>query len=325
MFTALEEKQILALKHRLSRDITIGIVDSEHKSSKVFHEFCDALTHRVPQIQITKEEGTPQQPPQLIIGDGLRYQAVPSGHELPPFLDALAALNTNSPEISEHIKKRLQKNHLPATLTVFIAPQCTFCPQVVRQLIPLPMVDAKLQLIIIDGTLFPETAQVHNVQSVPTILLDDQFRWTGSVSLDELIDAVSTRDPALLGASSLESILKDGQAGHLAAMMLDAQQIFPAFYELLTHEKWPVRLGAMVVMEEIAGKNPAMSSEAISPLWNRFDRVSDQIKGDILYLFGEISDRRAVSWLEEVTAGEFDLEVKEAAREALGKMVKIDD
>jgi hypothetical protein len=325
MFSDLEKKQLLKLNDALSQEITIGLVESGHAHSQVFHEFCDGLTQLASKIIIAREDGSSQQPPQILIGSSLKYQALPTGLEMPPFIEALAALDSGPLQVTESIKSRLKENNLPATLTAFIAPQCTFCPKVVSQLIPLSMVESGVQLIVIDGTLFPEAAQTHKIQSVPTILIDDQFRWTGSVPIDELIDAVSTRNPALLGAASLESILKDGQAGHLAAMMLDAQKIFPAFYELLTHEKWPVRLGAMVVMEEIAEKNPAMSSEAISPLWNRFNRVSDQTKGDILYLFGEIADRRAVSWLEEVTAGEFDLEVKEAAREALGKMVKIDD
>ena len=189
------------------------------------------------------------------------------------------------------------------------------------QEITICMVESGVQLVVIDGTLFPEMTQAHKIQSVPTILLDDQFRWTGSVPLDELVDAVSTRDPALLGGASLESILKDGQAGHLAAMMLDAQKIFPAFYDLLIHDKWPVRLGAMVVMEEIAAQAPGIASEVIDPLWGRFEGVSDQIKGDILYLFGKIGDRRSISWLEEIITGDFDAAVKEAAKEALEKLV----
>jgi len=323
MFSDLEKKQLLKLNDELSQEITIGLVESGHAHSQVFHEFCDGLTQLAPKIRIAQEDGSSQQPPQILIGSSLKYQALPTGLEMPPFIEALAALDSGPLQVTESIKSRLKENNLPATLTAFIAAQCTFCPKVVSQLIPFSMVESGVQLIVIDGTLFPEMAQAHKIKSVPTILLEDQFRWTGSVPIDELIDAVSTRNPALLGAASLESILKDGQAGHLAAMMLDAQKIFPAFYELLTHEKWPVRLGAMVVMEEIAEKNPAMSSEAISPLWNRFNQVSDQTKGDILYLFGEIADRRAVSWLEEVTAGEFDLEVKEAAREALGKWLRL--
>jgi len=223
--------------------------------------------------------------------------------------------------ITESIKGRLKKNNLPATLIVFMAPQCTYCPQVISQLIPLAMVEAGVQLIVIDGTLFPDAAKTHRIQSVPTILLDEQFRWTGSVPIEEIMDAISTRNPALLGATSLESIVKDGQASHLAAMMIDAQEIFPAFYDLLIHDKWPVRLGAMVVIEEIAAQAPRMASEIIEPLWGRFERVSDQIKGDLLYLFGEIGDPNVIPWLKAVSAGEFDAEVIEAAKEALEKLV----
>jgi thiol-disulfide isomerase/thioredoxin len=321
MFTELEKKQLLKLNDALSRDIKIGLADAGHPQGQMFQDFCDNLVQLVPNIRIVKEEGSPRQPPQIFIGHNLRYQALPTGLELPPFIEALRALGSEQIQIDESIKSRLKKNNLPATLTVFMAPQCTYCPQVISQLIPLSMIEAGVQLIVIDGTFFPDAAQTHQIQSVPTILLDKQFRWTGSVPLDEIIDAICTRNPVLLGATSLESILKDGQASHLAAMMLDAQEIFPSIYELLIHEKWSVRLGAMVVMEEIAEKNSGMASEAIDPLWARFQGVADQVKGDILYLFGEIGDPRVIPWLAEVTAGEFDAEVKEAAKEALEKLV----
>ena len=321
MFSDIEKKQLLKLNHTLSREIKIGLADTGHPQSKMFQKFCDNLVQLVPKIRIAKEDGSPQQPPQILIGNGLRYQALPGGLEMPPFIEALTALDSGVLQITESIKSRLKKNNLPATLTVFMAPQCTYCPQVISQLIPLSMLEAGVQLIVIDGTLFSDAAQTHKIQSVPTILLDEQFRWTGAVPIDEIIDAICTRNPALLGATSLESIVKEGQASHLAAMMLEAQEIFPAFYDLLIHDKWPIRLGAMVVIEEIAEKNPGKALEAIGPLWARFEGVSDQVKGDILYLFGEIGDHRVIPWLTEVSADEFDVEVKEAAKEALEKLM----
>jgi len=323
MFTALEEKQIIKLNDQLSREITIGLVDSEHPHYKAFNEFCDNLSQLVPGIKIAKDGESPKQPPQIVIGNGLRYQALPAGHELQPFLETLIAFGSDSLNSAESAQTLLKKQKLPATLFLFIAPQCTFCPAVVRQLSPLPLVDDKIQLTIIDGTLFPETAEPHNIQAVPTLLLDEQFRWTGSVPLEEIINTINSRDPASLGAVSLENILKEGQASHLAAMMLDDKKIFPAFYELLINDKWSVRLGAMVVMEEIADQNPILASEVIDFLWGRFHQLSDQVKGDILYMFGEIKDRRAVSWLKEVLGGEYSEEVKEAAREAIEKMPKL--
>jgi len=41
MFTALEEKQILKLNDRLSREITLGLTDSRHPSYNTFKKFCD--------------------------------------------------------------------------------------------------------------------------------------------------------------------------------------------------------------------------------------------------------------------------------------------
>jgi len=324
MFTPLEEKQIIKLNHQLCHDITIGLVASRHTSSNLFHEFCEDLTRLVPKIKILKAEADPQDPPQILIDNGLRYQAVPAGYELQPFLEALAALESGSLKIAGPIKYLLKKNKLPASLTVFIAPQCTFCPQMVRRLIPLPMTDENLQLTIIDGTLFPEMAQTHRIRAVPTLLLDDQFRWTGSVPLEELIDTINTRDPVSLRPASLESIIKEGGAGRLAAMMLAAEKLFPAFYDVLTHHKWPIRLGAMVVIEEIVAKNPDLAAEALSPLWDRFPEASVQIQGDILHVLGEIGDPRSVAWLQTVLSGNFDREVKEAAREAAEKISNTD-
>lgn len=320
MFTALEEKQILKLNDRLSRDITIGLVDSDHPHFNTFKEFCHNLSQLVPGIKIAKEDGSPEQAPQIMIGKRLHYQTVPAGHELQPFIEALIAFSSNSSNTAEPIQPPLKKEKLPAVLTLFIAPQCTYCPAVVRQLIPLPLLDDEIKLTIIDGALFPEIAEPYKIQAVPTLLIDEQFRWTGSVPLEEIINTINSRDPASLGAASLENILKEGQASHLAAMMLNGNKIFPAFYDLLIHDKWPVRLGAMVVMEEIADQNPVMASEVIDFLWDRFHQLPDPVKGDILYMFGEIKDRRAVSWLEEVLNGEYNEEVKEAAREALEKM-----
>ena len=320
MFTEPEKKQLLKLNDGLSSDIKIGLSGAGHPQSRMFQQFCDNLVQLVPKIRVVKEDSSPQQPPQIVIGHGLKYQALPDGLEMPPFIEALEALGSGPLQISESIKSRLKENNLPATLTVFMASQCTYCPQVISQLIPLSMIEAGVQLIIIDGTLFPEAAQIHQIQSVPTILLDKQFRWTGLVPLDDIIDAICTRNPVLLGTTSLESILNDGQASHLAAIMLDAQEIFPSIYELLIHDKWSVRLGAMVVMEEIAEKNPGMASEAIDPLWGHFEGAADQVKGDILYLFGEIGDPRVIPRLAEIATGEFDDEVKEAAKEALEKL-----
>jgi HEAT repeat protein len=163
-------------------------------------------------------------------------------------------------------------------------------------------------------------AQSNQIQSVPTLLLYEQFRWTGSFRLEEVVEIMTSRDPAKLGALSLERMLKEGNAARLAQMMLDNEEIFPAFFDLLTHNKWPVRLGAMVAMEEITRRNPQLAAQVIDPLWERFHDVEDPVKGDIIHVLGESGDHRVVPRVEMILGGEYHAEVKEAAREALEKI-----
>ena len=317
-----EEKLISKLKDKISHPIKITLFETEHKKNNEFIFFCEKLIQLVPQIQFIKADGDPQGSPVIGIGNGIRYQAIPTGTELEPFLEALAFDDSNAKNIPELLQQSLDDIEIPAVLKIYVVPQCKFCPQMVRQLVPLPELNRNIKLMIIDGAQFPELMQQYKIQSVPTLFLDDHFRWTGSVNLEELIGMMKDRDPSLLGAVSLEMILKEGNAAQLAQMMVEENTIFPAFYDLLTNHKWSVRLGAMVVMEEIIDRQPVLAAQAIEPLWQRFFEASDQVKGDILYVFGDIGKLQAVSNLKSVLSGDFGKEVKEAAQEALQKIKK---
>ncbi|MBE9569841.1 MAG: thioredoxin family protein [Proteobacteria bacterium] len=221
------------------------------------------------------------------------------------------------------IQDHLEKIKLPAVLRLYVSQQCPFCPVTVRQIIPLPAANEFIQLTIIDCTLFPEMAQSNRIQSVPTVLLDEQFRWTGSLRLEELVEIMTNRDPAKLGTSTLKRMLKEGNAAQLAEMMLDKERIFPAFLDLLIHKKWPIRLGAMVAMEEIADRNSELAAQVIDPLWERFHQVEDPVKGDIVYILGESGDYKIVPRLQMILDSQYNTEVKEAAKEAIEKITHL--
>jgi HEAT repeat protein len=184
----------------------------------------------------------------------------------------------------------------------------------------LPTLNSNVRLTIIDAMNFPELAEKENIQSVPTLILEDQFRWTGSIQVNEVIDVTTKRDASMLGPVSLEMMLTQGKAGEVAQMMLAKRQIFPAFYEILTHPKWPVRLGAMVVMEELLDSNLDLATQTLKPLWDRFNQVDNRVKGDLLYIFGQMKRIDLAPRLRAILYGDYDPEVQEAAQEALDKI-----
>lgn len=317
MMTPAEEKQILALNERLSKEIQIELIQTDHEKSPAMRQFCDELVQRVPKIRVKNEQGDPDEVPAIQVHNGLRYQAVPAGTEVGPFIEALQLRDTGTAQLEGKTAAQMVKIDLPAHLVIYVSPQCTFCPGAVRQLLTLLTLNTNIRLTVVDVMHFPELAEKDNIQSVPTLILEDQFRWTGTIQLNEIVEMMVKRDPSALGPASLEMMLKEGKAGKLAEMMLKKAEIFPAFYELLIHTKWPVRLGAMVVMEEIIEKNSDLAVQTIKPLWQRFDEVDNRVKGDLAYILGQMAPMETTPLLESVLKGEYEAEVKEAAREAL--------
>jgi hypothetical protein len=319
--TLQEEARVRSWNRTLSRHVSIGLRLTEDGRSSKFEAFCDDFSRVAQKVAVIREEGEPKEPPSIQIGQALRYHAIPLGTELKPFLDAISGLDKEF-SVPLSVQSSLQAVRVPADLSIFIAQQCPFCPLMVRQLIPLAGANEFVQLTIVDCALFPEMAQENRIQSVPTVVLDRQFWWTGTFPLEELLRAITDRDPAKLGTSSLENMLKQGDAARIAKMMLDEHRIFPTFIPLLTHEKWPVRLGAMVTLEEIVRQAPEIAAQVVDPLWERFADVEDPVKGDIMYVMGEIGNSEVTPRLETVLKGPYHHEVKEAAKEALEKIRK---
>ena len=215
--------------------LRIRLISSESPEMGALREFCDELIGLVPEIHLKKEDPDTGPSPGIRISDNITYQAVPLDQELTPFLAALNGVGTS--EIDPATKEALSRLKAPALIDVFMAPQCPFCPTVVTLVLSLALASSLVHVNIVDGTLFRDMARDARIRSVPTVILDDQFRWTGAIQPGEIVDMMLNRDPARLGAETLVKMLQDGTAGQLAEMMIEYRKIFPAFLDLVTHPK----------------------------------------------------------------------------------------
>jgi hypothetical protein len=311
-----ERKQIAALNDKLKRTIDIRLTTSRDARSQVLRTFSRELVENAPKIRMVFEKDNETDAlPGLHVASSIVYHAVPHGRELSPFLDMLA-------DVSEPREKNVQTGpvqelQLPARLKLYVSSMCTFCPAVARKLLPLALRNTNIRLDVIDGVLFPEMADADHIRSVPTLILDDQFRWTGTVDLNEILRTIQHRDPTQLSAETLASMISGGNAYGLSEMMLKEECIFPGFIDLLAHETFSVRLGAMAAAEELVERRISLAVEMAAPLAERFERQSDAVKGDILYIIGASGDDRSHEFLKKISTGEYSKEVKEAAAEAL--------
>ena len=311
-----EKKQIADWSQTLKDDVRIRLILTEDERSQTFKEFCNDLTRIVPKIKIKQEKDDESKPPVIRVGN-VGYQAIPTGKELEPFLSALFDGDGQTQNGPLSVHKKVHQIRVPALLKVYIMPHCPFCPAAVKQLLCLAAASESIKLTIIDGAFFPERAASDKIKSAPTVLLDDQFYWTGSIRIEEIVDMILNRDPSQLSASSLKAMFEEGKAVEVAGMMLDSGKIFSAFTELLVHKKWPVRLAAMVAFETIAEENRTLVHQTLPYLMDCFLTAEDTVKGDILYLLGKSGDKGMIPKLETVLNGPYGVDVKEAAQEAL--------
>ena len=314
-----DEAALRQWQGRLNNPFQISLQRSAHPASPDFEGFGHALSGRFPNVRVVSETEEGNQAPFFRIHPRIRYRIVPEGQELSPFLEALEWIAEGDvPSFDAVMNERLRSLNVPAMFTLFVAASCPHCPKAVRQMVSLCLNSEWIRLDIVDAFRFATAAD--SIQSVPTLVLEGGFRWSGPLDLQEVIDAAINRDPQRIGAASLENLVSDGQAARIAEIMLMHRCILPAFIDLLVHPQWQIRLGAMVAVETLVVEAPALARSLADMLWPRFAGSDDRIKGDILYVMGEIG---AVSHRAQVIAAlqnEKDPEVVEAAQEALDRM-----
>ena len=300
--------------------VRLQLKTSKDERSDSLAQFCDQLMKIAPRVSVQKATGEDDQNPQIKIAANIHYSAVPMGAELELFLKALNGLNAFADRLPEELRNRVAAIDVPAPVKIYIAPSCPHCPATVSDVMALAAVNANIQLSVIDAMLFEDSAQTDQIKATPTTMIDDLFRWTGMVQLEELVTALHERDPTQLSATVLRQMLEDGRAETVADMMVAQGCIFPAYMELLTHDKWPVRLAAMVVCEYLAEGDAALAADVAETLWARFDAVDDPIKGDILHVLGETRHPLTVSRLRTVVTGTYPTVVKDIAAEILSDL-----
>ncbi len=300
----------------LKNQIKIKLITTDHAETSQFINFTKKITDTASRLTVESEKGE-KDLPCFQLKENIKYYALPLSRELEPFLEALSHINNQEVKLAEPIEQNLGKINIPVNLKLYIALGCPHCPNVVRTVIPMAMICENIHLQIIDGTLFPETAQKDGVMSAPCLILDDDFRWTGEVQAKEIIEIIINRDPSQLSAVTLKNILEEGDASWIARQMMEKGKIFDGFIQLLLHEIWSVRLGAMVIVEELAETDPKLAAKLCPELIDIFDKKDIPVQGDILYVLGEAGNKETKKWIHNKIATLEHQDLIDAANDAL--------
>jgi len=316
---ARDRERIREAAARIAPGTTLWLEEGDDGRLEALAGFCRELARLLPGLQIRRRPAAAGSDSGLVPLDRVHFLDLPRGRELPVFLEVLEGAIAPA---GEPLQRELAALERPAGLTLFVAPACGFCPQVLRSLLQTVAASPWVRLQVIDAEHRPDRAAGREIRSVPTLILEDRVRWVGAVDPREVVRVAAAQDPGELSAASLERLLKEGEARRVAAWMVERQRLFPALADLLCREEWPVRLGAMVTLEEIHARAPDLAARALASVEARLPALPERVQGDLLYLFGEIAPAEFLPRLEALAAAATEPEAKAAAREAVEALRK---
>ena len=309
--------QIRKWNSGLTGDVTLRLVRTQGPQSRAIEAFLKEFCELAPRIVVEETSGGDDDLPGIVINESWAFHFVPEGMELDPFMEFLSALDRGEADISDDIRGILKNYGGRILLTLFMSTHCTNCPVVMRQIVTLPLVNPMIHLTVIDGLLFPDLASKEQIKAVPTLIGEDGVRWTGQIRLEVVIETLLKRDEEQFSAQILEQMITQGNAAALADAVIRTGRLFPAFLDLLTSELFSIRLGAMVVMEDLAERAPNLARTVLEPLWGRMADADEAVQGDIVYLIGVVGDADWIPKLAAFIESGLSPDLEDAARDAL--------
>lgn len=139
---------------------------------------------------------------------GIKFRAVPNGHEFTSLL--LAILNSdgkgkNIPD--ESICNRIRSLNGPVKLTTYVSLTCTNCPDVVQALNVMATLNSNVTHETVDGAINQAEVEAMKVQGVPSVFADGKLIHVGRGDLGELLAKLEEAYGVKSGAE--ESTVKD--------------------------------------------------------------------------------------------------------------------
>jgi glutaredoxin len=319
MLTSQELETARGTLESLQNPVVLKVNLTQDALSKKFRTFIETLAAVSSKLQPIYTTYSADDPPTIEMKSNLRYMALPGGREMAPFLQSLISRSRGETSLAEHTLSTMAKFITSVKVEVMISPTCPHCPTVVGLVNQLAMISTYLEVTIIDITLFTQFAQKYNIRAVPTLVIDGQEQLVGTISEDLLVDKLTSQSPATFRPDSFKKIVKEGDADKLAGMMVADGDVYKGALELLADPDWSVRMGMMVVLEEVAMLSPDLVQRVYPFVVDLLDHGDANQRGDMAYLLGIIGNVNVLDPLN-VLLNDKNPEVAEAAFEAIEKI-----
>ena len=155
---------------------------------------------------------------------GLRFAAIPMGHEFTSLVLALLQAGGHPPKLEAEVIEQIRSLEGDFAFETYMSLTRHNCPDVVQALNLMAVLNPRIRHVAIDGGLFEAEVANRKIMAVPTIFLNGQPFGSGRMEIGEILARIDTgaaaRDAARLAQKDVFDVLivGGGPAGAAAAV-----------------------------------------------------------------------------------------------------------
>jgi len=207
-------------------EMVASLDDSDN--SRDMRTLLEQIAALSPQITL-KTDGTDARKPSFALNRigsdmGLRFAAIPLGHEFTSLVLALLWVGGHPPKAEPEVIEQIKSLDGDYRFEVYMSLTCHNCPDVVQALSLMAVLNPKVKVTIVDGGLFQQEVEARQIMAVPAVYLNGEMFASGRMTTEEIVAKLDTRsgerEAAKLDARAPYDVLVvgGGPAGAAAAV-----------------------------------------------------------------------------------------------------------
>ena len=231
MLDSSTQAQLTAYFERISSPIELIASLDDRPASAEMRELLSEIAALAPAKISARFDGHDARRPSFQItrvgaDSGVRFAAIPMGHEFTSLILALLQAGGHPPKLDADVIEQIKSLPIDGELRfeTYMSLTCHNCPDVVQALNMLAVLNPKISHVAIDGGLNQAEVEARQIMAVPSVYLNGQPFYSGRMEIGEILARIDTGNAAREAAKLSEKapydvlIVGGGPAGAAAAV-----------------------------------------------------------------------------------------------------------
>src|SRR5688572_840346 len=220
--------QLRDLLERLTHDVALVASLDDSEASAQMRALLEDIAALSPRVSARFDGGDTRRPSFQITRAGadmgLRFAAVPLGHEFTSLVLALLQAGGHPPKVDAEVIAQIQGLEGEFVFETWMSLTCHNCPDVVQAMNLMAVLNPRIRHVAIDGGLFRDEVEARQIMAVPAVFLNGEPFGSGRMELAEILAKIDTGAVAREAARAAQQqpfdvlVVGGGPAGAAAAV-----------------------------------------------------------------------------------------------------------